>query len=163
MKEKKTMKILTRYLRLKKIKSNVFFSKTTLKNIFSVFGTLSITGVVIATFSHFMVDLFGVSIPNVFLPIFKDIGAWMILGIAFVFAISWFLKARPHKKPKSYNIVCFDVYGKETVMPGIRTEFKNHDVAWSFMKKYKDDYPLSNFALVSELKQDKKKVIFRYI
>jgi hypothetical protein len=48
-------------------------------------------------------------------------------------------------------------------MPGVRTEFKNHDVAWSFMKKYKDDYPLSNFGLVSELKEDKKKVIFRYL
>ena len=48
-------------------------------------------------------------------------------------------------------------------MPGIRTEFKNHDVAWSFMKQYKENYPLSNFALVSELKQNEKKVIFRYI
>ena len=142
-----------------------------MKNIFSVFSTLTITGVAIAAFSHFMVDLFGVSIPNLFgvsipnlfLPVFKDIGAWMILGIAFVFAIAWFLKARPQKKPKVYSIICFDVYGNETVMPGVRTEFKNHDVAWSFMKKYKDDYPLSNFALVSELTEDKKKVIFRYI
>ena len=48
-------------------------------------------------------------------------------------------------------------------MPGVRTEFKNHDVAWSFMKQYKEDYPLSNFGLVSELKEDKKKVIFRYL
>ena len=42
-------------------------------------------------------------------------------------------------------------------------ELTAHDVAWSFMKQYKQDYPLCNFALVSELKQDKKKVIFRYI
>ena len=142
-----------------------------MKNIFSVFSTLTITGVAIAAFSHFMIDLFGVSIPNLFgvsipnlfLPVFKDIGAWMILGIAFVFAIAWFLKARPQKKPKSYSIICFDVYGNESVMPGVRTEFKNHDVAWSFMKQYKEDYPLSNFGLVSELKEDKKKVIFRYL
>ena len=87
----------------------------------------------------------------------------MILGIAFVFAIAWFLKARPQKKPKSYSIICFDVYGNESVMPGIRTEFKNHDVAWSFMKQYKENYPLSNFAMVSELKEDRKKVIFRYL
>ena len=135
----------------------------TLKNIFGIFDSLTITGVMIVTFSHFMIDLFGVSIPNLFWPVFRDIGAWMILGIAFVFAVAWFLKARPHKKPKKYSIVCFDVYGNEAIMPGIRTDFKNHDVAWSFMKKYKDDYPLSNFALVSELTEDKKKVIFRYI
>ena len=134
-----------------------------MKNIFSVFSKLAITGVAIATFSHFMVDLFAVSIPNLFWPVFKDIGAWMILGIAFIFAIAWFLKARPHRKPKNYSIVCFDVYGNETVMPGVRTEFKNHDVAWSFMKQYKENYPLSNFALVSELKDNEKKVIFRYI
>ena len=141
----------------------MYLGKIALKNIRSIFSTLTVTGVAIATFSHFMVDLFGVSIPNLFLPIFKDIGAWMILGVAFVFAIAWFLKARPQKKPKVYSIICFDVYGNETVMPGVRTEFKNHDVAWSFMKKYKDDYPLSNFGLVSELKEDKKKVIFRYL
>ena len=141
----------------------MYLGKVALKNIRSVFSTLTVTGVAIATFSHFMVDLFGVSIPNLFLPIFKDIGAWMILGVAFVFAIAWFLKARPQNKPKVYSIICFDVYGNETVMPGVRTEFKNHDVAWSFMKKYKDEYPLSNFAMVSELTEDKKKVIFRYI
>ncbi len=137
--------------------------KIALKNIFAIFSTLTITGVAVTAFSHFMIDLFGVSIPNLFWPVFKDIGAWMILGVAFVFALAWFLKARPHKKPKAYSIVCFDVYGNETVMPGVRTEFKNHDVAWSFMKQYKENYPLSNFALVSELKEDKKKVIFRYI
>ena len=73
----------------------MYLAKIPLKNILSVFSTLTVTGVAIATFSHFMVDLFGVSIPNLFLPIFKDIGAWMILGVAFVFAIAWFLKARP--------------------------------------------------------------------
>ena len=134
-----------------------------MKSVFSVFSTLTITGIAIVAFSHLMIDFFGVSVPNLFWPVFKDIGAWMILGIAFVFAVSWFLKARPHKKPKNYSIVCFDVYGNETVMPGVRTQFKNHDVAWSFMKQYKENYPLSNFALVSELKQNKKKVIFRYI
>ena len=136
---------------------------STLKNIFTVFNSLTLTGVAIVAFSHFMVELFGVSILNLFWPVFKDIGAWMILGIAFMFAIAWFLKARPHKKPKNYSIVCFDVYGNETVMPGVRTEFKNHDVAWSFMKQYKGNYPLSNFALVSELKGNEKKVIFRYL
>ena len=38
-----------------------------------------------------------------------------------------------------------------SVMPGIRTEFKNHDVAWSFMKQYtRRIIHLSNFAIVSQ-------------
>ena len=133
------------------------------RNIFSVFGTLSITGIAVVAFSHYLIQLFGVSIPNLFWPDFKDIGAGMIVGIAFIFAITWFINAKPHRRPRNYSIVSFDVYGKEIVMPSIRTEFRNHDVAWSFMKQYKQDYPLCNFALVSELKQDKKKVIFRYL
>ena len=61
----------------------------TMKNIVTIFNSLSLTGVAIVAFSHFMIELFGVSIPNLFWPVFKDIGAWMILGIAFIFAIGY--------------------------------------------------------------------------
>ncbi len=124
---------------------------------------LAMTVAAILTFSQYVVQLFGQTVPSLFWPYFREIGfAFIILG-AFVFAISWFLKARPHNKPKNYTVICFDVFGNENKIEGIRTEFKNHDVAWSFMKQYKQAYPLNNFALVSELKQDQKKVIFRYI
>ena len=59
-----------------------------MKSVFSVFSTLTITVIAIVAFSHLMIDFFGVSVPNLFWPVFKDIGAWMILGIAFVFAVS---------------------------------------------------------------------------
>ena len=124
---------------------------------------IAITVAAVLTFSHIVVQLFGQTIPDIFWPIFKDIGAGFIIVTAFAFAIAWFLKARPHNRPKHYSVVVFDIDGKETVLPGLRTEFRNHDVAWSFMKQYKLDYPLYNFALISELKQNKKKVIFRYI
>ena len=115
------------------------------------------------TFSHIVVQLFGQTIPDLFWPIFKDIGAGFIIVTAFAFAVAWFLKARPHNRPKHYAIVVFDIDGKETVLPGLRTDFRNHDVAWSFMKQYKIAYPLNNFALVSDIKKDRRKVMFRYI
>ena len=124
---------------------------------------IAMTVAAILTFSHIVVQLFGQTIPDIFLPVFKDIGAGFIIVAAFGFAIAWFLKARPHNRPKHYSVVAFDIDGKETVLPGLRTEFRNHDVAWSFMKQYKGNYPLSNFALVSELKGNEKKVIFRYL
>ena len=124
---------------------------------------IAITVAAVLTFSHIVVQLFGQTIPDLFWPVFRDIGAGFIIVAAAGFAISWFLKARPHNRPKHYSVVVFDVYGKETVLPGIRTEFKNHDVAWSFMKQYKATYPLNNFALVSDIKKDRKKVMFRYI
>ena len=110
-----------------------------------------------------MVQLFGQTIPDLFWPIFKDIGAGFIIVTAFAFAVAWFLKARPHNRPKHYNIVIFDVDGKEAHLPGLRTDFRNHDVAWSFMKQYKKTYPLHNFALVSDVKDSDKPTIFRYI
>ena len=130
---------------------------------FHTITKLAMTIAAILTFSHYVVQLFGQTVPGIFWPYFKEIGfAFIILGAA-IFAVSWFLKARPHNRPKKYSVVCFDVFGKESKIDGIRTEFKNHDVAWSFMKQYKQTYPLNNFALVSELKKDSKKVIFIYI
>ena len=124
---------------------------------------IAITVAAVLTFSQIIVELFGQTIPEIFWPVFRDIGAGFILVAAFAFAIAWFLKARPHNRPKNYSIIAFDIDGNETILPGLRTEFKNHDVAWSFMKQYKESYPLNNFGLVSDLKKDRKKVMFRYI
>ena len=124
---------------------------------------IAMTVAAVLTFSQIVVQLFGQTIPELFWPIFKDIGAGFIIVAAFTFAVAWFLKARPHNRPKKYSVVIFDVDGKETILPGLRTEFRNHDVAWSFMKQYKEAYPLNNFALVSDVKKNRKKVMFRYI
>ena len=83
--------------------------------------------------------------------------------MVFLFALAWLVKARPHKIPKKYQIIVFDIFGKESHVDGIRTEFKNHDVAWSFMKFYKKSYPLCNFAMVTKQKDSSKKIIFKYI
>jgi len=117
----------------------------------------------IISFSHFMVQLFGQTIPNIIWSFFKDASEAVILTSVFVFAIFWMIRAKPLKRPKKYTIVVFDVYGKESLIDGIRTEFKTYDVAWSFMKQYKQLYPLYNFALVSDVPKSNKKTIFRYI
>lgn len=120
-------------------------------------------GLGVISFSQFMIHLFGQTIPNIVWSFFREAGTAVILVIVFLFAFAWILKARPHNKPKNYTIVIFDVFNKEVVIDGIRTEFKTHDVAWSFMKQYKQDYPLNNFALVSQLPKSNKKTIFKYI
>jgi len=117
----------------------------------------------ISSFSSFLVVLFGQTIPGIILAFFKMAGEYVILGTVLVFAFAWFLRARPHNRPKDYRIVPLDVFGKKSKIDGIRTEFKTHDVAWSFMKQYKKTYPLHNFALVSDLPNSDKPTIFRYI
>lgn len=122
-----------------------------------------LTGVGVITFSNFVFVLFGQTIPNIVWAFFKDVGEMVIVAAVFAFAFAWLLKSKPQKKPKNYSIVAFDIFGKESNIDGIRTDFKIHDVAWSFMKQYKKSYPLYNFALVSENTKSDKKTIFRYI
>jgi len=125
--------------------------------------TYMFTVLAIISFSNFLVILFGHTIPGIFIAFFKLAGEYLILGAVFVFALAWLLKARPHNRPKQYLIVIFDVFEKKIKIDGMRTQFKTHDVAWSFMKQYKKEYPLHNFALVSDLPKSDKPTIFRYI
>ena len=125
--------------------------------------TYTFTAIAIIAFSNIVVELFGQTIPNVFMTFFRNASEAVILASVFLFAVAWLLKARPHNRPKKYNVVIFDVFGKETQIDGIRTEFKTHDVAWSFMKQYKTAYPLYNFALVSKQLQQDRPTIFKYI
>ena len=117
----------------------------------------------IVSFSYFVAQLFGQTIPNIVWSFFKEFSGAVILASVFLFALIWLIKSRPHNRPKNYSVVVFDVYGKESQIDGIRTEFKTHDVAWSFMKQYKSAYPLHNFALVSDMPKSSKRTIFRYI
>lgn len=125
--------------------------------------TYLVSYLAIISFSQIVVQLFGQTIPNIVWAFFKDAGGAVVLALVFLFALAWLLKARPHNRPKNYSIVTFDVFGKETVLDGIRTEFQNHDVAWSYMKQYKQFFPLYNFAMVSDLPKSKKRTIFKYI
>ncbi len=125
--------------------------------------TYIFTAIAVISFSNFMAVLFGQTIPATFMTFFKYAGETIILATVFLFALTWFLKARPHNRPKNYSVVVFDVYGQISKIQDIRTEFKTHDVAWSFMKQYKKEYPLYNFAMVSQLSKTDKPTIFRYI
>jgi hypothetical protein len=114
-------------------------------------------------FASYVYHLFGYTIPSFFAVYLKEIGAALIMMAVFVFAIAWLMRAKPYRKPQSYLVKVFDVCGLETNVDGMRTEFKTHDVAWSFMKEYKKSYPFYNFALVSDLPNSEKMTIFRYL
>lgn len=122
-----------------------------------------ITYISVISFSNFVFVLFSQTIRDIIWSFFKDASGVIILGIVFLFALAWLVKAKPHKIPKKYFVVPFDVYGIEMRIDGLRTIFRNHDVAWSFMKLYKKSYPLYNFALVSKEKNVRKKIIYKYI
>ena len=134
-----------------------------IKEQFTDFKAFLLAGSAVLSFSHFVYTLFGYTIPAMVWEFFKEFGAAIIMMSVFVFAIAWLLKAKPHKKPQNYYVISYDVFGNESKIDGLRTDFKTHDVAWSFMKHYKKSYPLHNFALVSDLPNSQKKTIFKYI
>ena len=123
----------------------------------------TITYISIIAFSNLIFVLFSQTVRDVIWSFFKVAGETVILAMVFLFAFAWLLKARPHKIPKKYLVTIFDIFGKKSQIDGLRTEFKNHDVAWSFMKFYKKSYPLYNFALVAKQKNSSKKIIFKYV
>jgi len=132
-------------------------------NIFGNFKFVFIPAIAIVSFSQFMVVLFGQTIPNTVWSFFKEVGFVIVLAAALIFTIMWLFRAIPHHKTKNYSIISFDVFGQESKIDGLRTEFKTHDVAWSFMKQYKKSYPLHHFALIPDISKTEKKTIIRYL
>ncbi len=128
-----------------------------------VLKTIMIPGIAMISFSHFMVELFGQTIPNTIWAFFKEAGFVIVGAVVCIFVLSWCWRSIPHHLPKNYSIVSFDVFGQESKIDGLRTEFKIHDVAWSFVKQYKKSYPLYNFALLSEMPNSERKTIIKYL
>lgn len=134
--------------------------------VLTVVATVAFAHVVLAIFGNTIPNafllVFGNTIPGVFQTAFKVAAGGVILGAVFVFAMAWLLKAKPHHRPKAYRVVIFDVYGQRSTIDGLRLNFKNHDVAWSYMRQYKERYPLHNFALIADVPQSRP-TIYRYI
>ena len=49
----------------------------------------------------------------------------------------WIKKSRETNKMNTCSIIIYDLNGQVTTMDDLRLDFKNNDVAWSFMKEYK--------------------------
>ena len=135
----------------------------TVSKFFKNLKPITITYISVIAFSNFVFVLFSQTVRDIIWSFFKVAGETLILGVVFLFALAWLLKARPHNIPKKYQVVVFDIFGIESEINGLRTEFKNHDVAWSYMKFYKKSYPLHSFAMVTKQKNSPKKIIFKYI
>jgi hypothetical protein len=134
-----------------------------LPKFFNNLKPITITYISVIAFSNFVFVLFSQTVRDIIWSFFKVAGETVILGVVFLFALAWLFKAKPHNIPKKYQVVVFDIFGMESEINGLRTEFKNHDVAWSYMKFYKKSYPLHSFAMVTKQKNSPKKIIFKYI
>jgi hypothetical protein len=81
----------------------------------------------------------------------------------FIFAILWFCSTKYYVKSKDYNIMIYDIYGKESNPNGIRTKFNTQDVAYSYVKEYQKLFPHMEFFIQSHIPEIKRKTIFSMI
>jgi hypothetical protein len=77
-----------------------------------------------------------------FLSFIKGFEFAIIVMVAIFFLlVSAHIMMRQYKKlPKSYQIVVYDVFGRETVIDGIRQTFATHDAAESYARLYCEMY-----------------------
>ena len=87
------------------------------------------------------------------------LGSIMTLGFFVVF-FALLVKKGIKIESKIFTIVIFDVYGNRANLNGIRTNFKNRDVALSFSKFYKQEFPLYTFDVLSG-NDAKKQIILK--
>ena len=77
-----------------------------------------------------------------FLNFIKGFEFVIIVAMAvFFLLISVHMMMRQYKRlPKSYRIVVDDVFGRETVIDGLRQTFATHDAAESYARLYSEMY-----------------------
>ncbi len=84
----------------------------------------------------------------------------VIILVSLPWATRFILNSK--KKPRKYLIVISDVYGKIIEVDGIRTKFRNRDVAWSYARFYKERFPLYNFGVIRDSDVTKQPLV-RYV
>ncbi len=89
-----------------------------------------------------------------------------LVFIIAMFAVLFFMvfmiwNLRTIKRPERYMLEVYNMLGEKDDV-NFRTDFKNYDVATSYMLMYRKMYPKHSFILVSE-SEDTKKTVHRYL
>jgi hypothetical protein len=80
-----------------------------------------------------------------------------------IFTILWYCSTKYYVKPKAFNIMIYDILGKETKPNGIRTKFTTQEVAFSYINEYQKVFPHLDFSIQSKIPEMEKKTIVSMI
>ncbi len=78
-----------------------------------------------------------------FVSFIKGFEFAIIIMMAILFllvSVNIMMRQYRRRLPKSYQIVVYDVFGRETVIDGIRQEFATYDAAESYARLYSEMY-----------------------
>ena len=67
-----------------------------------------------------------------------------------ILGILWYCSSKYHVIPNHYTIIIYDVFGKQSKIDGIRTNFKTREVAQSYISEYQKRFPCHDFLMALE-------------
>ena len=76
--------------------------------------------------------------------------------------ILWYCSSKYYVIPNQYTIIIYDVFGKQTKMYDIRTNFKTREVTQSYILEYQKRFPFHDFSMALEI-PDIKNTSFRFL
>lgn len=91
----------------------------------------------------------------------KDLGIIITMFAVLFFMVFIVMNLKTIKPPKNYTLEVYNTLGEKDDL-NFRKDFRNYDVASSYMLMYRKMYPRYTFILVSHSK-DAKKTVHRYI
>ncbi|MGH9877190.1 MAG: hypothetical protein ACRD38_02205 [Nitrososphaerales archaeon] len=91
----------------------------------------------------------------------RDLGFIIAMLAVLLFMAFMILNLRTIKRPERYMLEVYNTLGEKDDV-NFRREFKNYDVASSYMLMYRKMYPRHSFILVSD-SEDAKKTVHRYL
>jgi len=65
--------------------------------------------------------------------------------------ILWYCSSKYHVVPNHYTIIIYDIFGKQSKIDNIRTNFKTREVAQSYISEYQKRFPFHDFSMALEL------------
>ena len=70
--------------------------------------------------------------------------------------ILWYCSVRYYVKPNQYTIIVYDIFGKQVKIGGIRTNFKTHAAAQSYISEYQKRFAHYYFSMDTEIPEIKR-------
>ena len=64
--------------------------------------------------------------------------------------ILWYCSSKYHVVPNHYTIIIYDIFGKQSKIDNIRTNFKTREVAQSYISEYQKRFPFHDFSMALE-------------
>ncbi len=76
-----------------------------------------------------------------------------------VFGIAWYFTSRYQIKQDRYEIVIYDVLGKQIFIDGLRTSFSTYKVAINYISEYQNRFPHHDFSMLTNIPEVRRKPI----